>query len=181
MNLYLVRHGQDDESVRGGWCPHGLVEEGKKQSQTLGKLLSDISFDMIFSSDLKRAVETTEIIASYLEETKEVFYTDQLREINNGLLSGMKNELAEVKYPGLYYGSLGYDEPYPLGESPNEFYKRRSNVLHEEIMGLKEENILIVTHGGVINILLHLYHGIPYSNKETKFPIKTGTVTEIVI
>ena len=48
-------------------------------------------------------------------------------------------------------------------------------------MGLKEENILIVTHGGVINILLHLYHGIPYSNKETKFPIKTGTVTEIVI
>jgi len=42
MNLYLVRHGQDNENVRGDWCNHGLIEEGIEQSKILGKNLADI-------------------------------------------------------------------------------------------------------------------------------------------
>ena len=178
MNLYLVRHGQDDESVRGGWCQHGLLEEGVTQSQCLGDELSNISFDIIFSSDLNRAIETTRVILSYQNKT-EVHYTSELREINNGLLSGMKHEEAEEKYPGLYYRTLDFDEKYPLGESPKEFYERVSQFFEKEIFNLKAENILIITHGGVINIVQHLLNNQIYSNKEVKYPIKTGSFVKL--
>ena len=179
MNIFLVRHGQDDESVRGGWCNHGLMPEGIEQSQKLGEELAHTYFDNIFSSDLNRAKETAEIIVSNLDVKTEIEYTKELREINNGLLAGMKNELAEKEYPGLYYKALQYDKQYPLGESPKEFYQRILNFWNEKLLHLNTKNILIVTHGGVINILLHLFNDIPYSNKVTKFPVKTGSVTKI--
>ncbi|MCD5003739.1 histidine phosphatase family protein, partial [Enterococcus saccharolyticus] len=163
MNIYLVRHGQDDESVRGGWCEHGLLDEGKRQSQLLGEKLSEIAFDAIFSSDLTRAVETTEIILSNLVSPLEIYYTSNLREINNGLLAGMKHELAEERFPGLYYKTLAFNERYPLGESPQEFYQRISNYWKKIITNQEKEDILIVTHGGVINIIFHLLNNVPYT------------------
>lgn len=181
MNIYMVRHGQDDETVRGGWCNHGLIEEGIKQSEELGKKLANISFDKIYSSDLTRAVETTKIVLKELTTKLDVRYTDELREINNGLLSGMKHEVAEEKYPGLYYRALKFDEKYPLGESPKEFYKRIEAFWRTELVSLDAENVLIVTHGGVINIMLHIFDELPYSNKETPFSVGTGTFVKIEI
>lgn len=181
MNIYLVRHGQDDETVRGGWCTHGLVKEGVKQSENLGKELSKVSFDKIYSSDLNRAKETTEIILKHLKIKTDAIYTDELREINNGLLSGMKHELAEERFPGLYYSSLQFEEKYPLGESPKEFYERIKSYWDTNVIPLRKENILIVTHGGVINIMLHIFNELTYSNKSTVFPISTGTFVKITL
>lgn len=179
MSIYLVRHGQDDEHVRGGWCNHGLIKEGIEQSENLGNKLSAITFDKIYSSTLNRAIETTNIIQRKLKTKNNVIYTDQLREINNGLLSGMKHEVAEKKYPGLYYSSLEFDEKYPLGESPKEFYNRIDNFWNTEIIPQDKKNILIVTHGGVINIILHIFNDLTYSNKKMIFPIGTGTFVKI--
>ncbi|MDT2840886.1 histidine phosphatase family protein [Vagococcus carniphilus] len=180
MNLYLVRHGQDNENVRGGWCNHGLIEEGIEQSKVLGNSLADIFFDEVYSSDLNRAVETTKIILKMQKnKSNNIVYTDKLREINNGLLAGMKNEVAEKEYPGLYYGSLEFNENYPSGESPEEFYNRIKSFWNVEIIPQNKKNILLVTHGGVINIILHLFNDIAYSNKKVMYPVGTGSFVKI--
>ncbi len=48
----------------------------------------------------------------------------QLREMNNGDLAGMLNDEALERYPGLFFSSLKMNEPYPNGESPNDFFMR---------------------------------------------------------
>ena len=65
MTCYLIRHGKDDETIRGGWCDASLCEEGIEQVKTLAKRLSeDLEFRIssIFTSDLVRAKETAAIL-----------------------------------------------------------------------------------------------------------------------
>lgn len=100
-----------------------LTEEGKIQAMRLAEFLYSQkgTFDIskIVSSDLPRTVSTAKAISYKL---KIPFHVDaRLREMNNGELAGMKNEVASIKYPGLYFNTLKMDEKYPNGESPREF------------------------------------------------------------
>ena len=67
MNIYLVRHGDDDERYRGGWSNLPLIAEGIDKSKKLAEYLvsnqnNSIKTDRIISSDLKRARMTADII-----------------------------------------------------------------------------------------------------------------------
>jgi probable phosphoglycerate mutase len=78
----------------------------------------------------------------------------------------MKNEIAVKRYPGLFWNTLAWDEKYPNGESPKDFYERISYAWHElEKMFSCNENIMLVTHSGVIQVILSLAEGKAYSNK----------------
>ena len=74
----------------------------------------------IYSSDLPRAVQTAEPIAAALNLP--IIALKQFREVNNGDLAGMKNDIANSKYPGLYWDTIEWEEHYPNGESPKEFF-----------------------------------------------------------
>lgn len=168
MYIYLIRHGKDDETVRGGWSNSPLAEEGvlqvKKLVDMLEKHKEAFAIKHIFSSDLPRAVQTAEPIAEMLG--LEVVYQPLFREVNNGDLAGMKNEIAAERYPGLFWNTLAWDEKYPNGESPKDFYERISYAWHElEKMFSCNENIMLVTHSGVIQVILSLVEGKTYSNK----------------
>ena len=80
---------------------------------------------------------------------------DLINRINNGDLAGMPNTVAEVKYPGLYFNTLGMEERYPNGESPVDFFNRIYNLFAKFVSqnGNNDENIIVVTHSGVINII----------------------------
>jgi len=123
MICYLVRHGKDDETVRGGWSLSGLVDEGKRQVKHLVDYIlenkSALQIEKLYSSDLPRAVETVIPIASALNLT--VDYLPEFRETNNGILAGMPNDIANEQFPGLYWSALEWDEAYPQGESPRMF------------------------------------------------------------
>ncbi len=70
------------------------------------------------------------------------------------------------------------DERYPGGESPREFFLRIREWFTEacaEWTG-KEGGILIVTHGGVINVIYHLVKGLEWSNQNRSFPAGNGSV-----
>lgn len=170
MKIYIVRHGQGDDSVRGGWSNTPLTEQGIEQVQCLAKEIHNnylkYNIGIIFSSDLLRARQTAEIISSKLENV-DVVFKEELREVNNGILSGMKNEIAESLYPNLYWRNLEWEESYPDGESPKEFYNRVSEYFDTFIKQIKsyDKNILIVTHGGVINIIKSIINNEEYSNK----------------
>ena len=133
MQAIFVRHGKDDECYRGGWSQLDLTEEGRAQAKALaarlGERRGELAIGQILSSDLPRAMATAQILA---QELKLPVQTEpRLREIDNGVLAGMLNETALERYPGLYFRSLGMDEAYPEGESPNAFYRRSRDWLED--------------------------------------------------
>lgn len=179
MTIYLVRHGKEEEGFRGGWSQRGLADEGKKQAQILAEYLHEnkerFNFTRIISSDLNRSKETAFYIAKKSEMKVEL--DQKWREHNNGIMAGMLNEKAETAFPGLYFNTLGMDERYPGGESPREFLYRIEKTFYKLVdeVSAKNEDILVVTHGGVINIIYHLIEEIEWSNKNKIF--KSGNTS----
>jgi len=92
LKCYLIRHGRDDDNVRGGWSQASLTDEGKEQSLQLAKKISDNSlwFNIkhIFSSDLPRAMQTAKLISDALNLS--VNQLEQFREVNNGIFPECK-------------------------------------------------------------------------------------------
>lgn len=164
MRIYLVRHGKDQEGIRGGWSDQPLTEEGYRQARSLAEYV-DFPVDAIYSSDLPRAMQTAEPIAEKL--SLPICKRPEFRETNNGELAGMKNQLALVRYPGLFWNTLGWEERYPGGESPREFYERICrawDTFQNEVL-TSGENVILVTHSGVIQVIRCVLRGQPYSNK----------------
>ena len=167
MICYLCRHGKDDDTVRGGWSRSPLTDEGVAQAAELADFVqrNDLGIQYIYSSDLPRAMQTAEAVAETL--SLPIIPMPAFRETNNGVLAGMKNELAAVNYPGLYWNTLDWEQQYPGGESPREFYERICRAwedFQKEILS-RNENVLLVTHGGVIHVILSIVKGEVYTNQ----------------
>ncbi|VTR36146.1 phosphoglycerate mutase [Actinobacillus pleuropneumoniae] len=176
MAIYLVRHGQDEEGYRGGWSQRGLIDEGIRQAEKLGQYLyehhHEYNIDRIVCSDLQRANQTASILADKL--SLPFLSSEDWREMNNGLLAGIPNSLAAEKFPGLYFSRLRMDERYPGGESPLENFRRIKDTFtrlcQDQESANHHENVLVVTHGGVINIIYHLIKDMAWTNKNRFFP-----------
>ena len=100
----------------------------------------------------------------------------EFREVNNGILAGMKNDLAAETFPGLYWNTLDWEERYPGGESPQEFYERVCEAWNRFQCSALEhtENVLLVTHGGVIQVILSIVNGEEYSNRKALRKIRNA-------
>lgn len=187
MKLILVRHGQSLWNLENrftGWCDVDLTEQGKKEARTSGKMLKEqnINFDIAYTSYLKRAQETLEII---LQETKQVPIkkTWMLNERHYGALQGMnKDEARKIfgeeqvhlfrRSANTYPPSLSKEDKQnpafdllykdvdkqnlPLTENLNDVVIRVSNYYNEEIkQQLKQnKNILVVAHGNTLRALI---------------------------
>lgn len=182
MKIFLVRHGADEEGFRGGWSKRGLIEQGVLQSRRLGEYLhryqDEYGIRTMMSSDLTRAVETTrEMERSF---NQEAIYSQDWREMNNGYLAGMPNQEADTRYPGVYFNTLGMDAPFPGGETPKHFYNRITKAFESLCMKLEcqevKSNVLLVTHGGVVNVLYYHLNGQEWTNKSPFFPIDNTSV-----
>ena len=171
------------ETIEDGWSSMPLIEEGEEQAKIIGNYLKEkqeeYKLEKIISSDLLRARQTADIINSFLDLPIE--YTDKLREMNNGDIAGMLNAEVERLYPGLYYNTLEIDERYPGGESPIEFFERIKKNFFDIISENENvENLLIVTHSGVINILYHIIKNEEWSNKKKGYPAANLGIHRIV-
>lgn len=184
MICYLVRHGADDDTVRGGWSASPLTELGISQVEQLSaRLTADARFCAahIYTSDLPRAKQTAEILAVALNLP--VTELPLFRETNNGELAGMDNDLANQKYPGLYWSALAWDEHYPGGESPRDFFDRIERAWLAFKAQLQEggENVMLVTHAGVINAIACIENNTAYTNKHLSYPTKNAEMVAIQI
>ena len=147
-----------------------------EQAKQLAKHLKDnnLTYQIahIISSDLTRTLTTANIISCEL--CLPIQKDFQIRETNNGDLAGILNDTALKQYPGLFFSSLEMDEAYPNGESPNDFYLRIKKWFSDFTSNYRnvKGNILVVTHGGVINVVYHLVKDIEWNNKGRVF--KTG-------
>ncbi len=148
--IYFLRHGEDDEGYVGGWSNAELTETGRKQVQEICTFLGKLPIRRIVSSDIKRARMTASIVGEYLNLPVE--YSSSFRELDKGLLTGLKKEEANRLYPDFQSG-VPVDQKYPNGESMMDLYERIKELL-KEIEGW--DQVLIVTHRGVINMIYFL-------------------------
>lgn len=162
MKIYLLRHGQTNINRDGkyqGLIDKDLNEFGRKQAELLGERLKKYSIDIIYSSDLKRVIETSEIINKYIN--KEIIVKEQLREINMGkwdTLTIDERYLSHGDY-AIEWAKHLKDLPYPEGECGEDVCWRAIKVI-DEIIKLPYENVAVVTSGGIIAILLSKFLGL---------------------
>ncbi len=164
MKIYLFRHGETDWNkvlrCQGHIMdpPIHLNDKGRDQARETAKILRDKNLDVIFSSDLHRALDTAEIIANVYDI--EIIQDERLRETNFGDLQGTIYDGESDKY--FKDGSLSF----PGGESLNEAKQRVQDFLMEMISTYDYENVGIASHGGVIGNLKSSLIGEPYKHVE---------------
>jgi len=183
MICTLIRHGADDGTLRGGWSASPLTDAGVEQARRCAARMAGqgIAADAIYTSDLPRARQTADILAAALGVP--VRERPCFREANNGVLAGMDNALAAERYPGLFWNTLDWEQRYPGGESPREFYERIAEAWQafKEEIRRGERDVILVTHGGVISAIRCMEAGLPCSNKSNPFPVGNGETVEIAI
>jgi len=152
-DVYLVRHGETPWNKLGrfqGCTDLELTEDGIKQAQCLKKRF-DGDFDYIFSSPLKRALQTANIICE--DTQKKPIITEGIREINFGSWEGLTLEEIKVKYPEDLYAWRNDEEigPFTGGElSTKNASIRGKNTILEIVKQYEGSKIIIVAHGGII-------------------------------
>jgi probable phosphoglycerate mutase len=129
MQLLLIRHGESQANSEGrlqGQFDSPLTGVGRAQARALAeRLLSEAwRVGTIHSSDLRRAAETAEILASWLEAR--VVLDDRLREYDVGVLTGVVWRDVESLYPDIWHGFHHSREWVPIpGEEGNRVFRAR--------------------------------------------------------
>lgn len=173
--IYLMRHGQDDESFIGGWSDVNLIPEGINDVRVNAQWIKDnLNIKKIVCSDIYRAYYTASIVNEYLDVPLEK--SDMFREQSKGLLNGMPRDQAKIEY-GKFLEHVDKSTVYPQGESLEQLYFRIKNIL--DIVKNMDDNTLIVTHRGVINMFYYLLRDIPLDMNKTQFNVTPASVHEL--
>ena len=164
MIITLVRHGEVDEAYHRCYNGHNnitLSPKGREEAQALSKVLQHQTYDAIYSSDLKRCIETTEHIISIHAPLHPFtpIYTQDLREKSWGRHEGMTFE-AIVHRDGLVYKNFEQWITTLDGEPYNLYISRIKVFFTQTLPQTPYNNVLVVTHAGVIRVLMHLLQNI---------------------
>jgi broad specificity phosphatase PhoE len=144
MKLIIVRHGETEENKAGilqGHLPGTLSHEGIDQGKRLANRLKDEKIDAIFSSDLKRAADTANLIGEYHPRLK-IKHTKELREGSAGSWTG-----------GPSHG-LDWDNRPSDSESIEQMKVRAKRFLDKLFEDDNKKTVLLVSHAGFIRVLI---------------------------
>lgn len=174
--IYLMRHGQDDETYVGGWSDVSLLPEGREEVRLSALWVKDnLDIKKIMCSDVHRAVESASIVSEILEIPYEL--NPNLREQNKGLLNGIPKEIAYNDFPGFMDGEVTIDTVFPEGESLRGLYERMKKYIDTLIN--MEDDTLLVTHRGVINMIYFLLNDKELDMDKKQFGVSTASIHEI--
>ncbi len=161
--LCLVRHGETPWNAERRLQGHLDIElnaNGLAQAQHTARTLAGTRFAAIYSSDLQRARQTAEAIAHRCELP--VHIDPRLRERHYGAFQGLTYEEAESRYPEAYacFKARVGEFPFPGdGESLTGFAARIRTALDAIAARHAGAQVLVVTHGGVLDIAHRLATG----------------------
>ena len=164
--IILVRHGETEWNVKEvfrGRIDIELNETGLKQAQPLAKYLSDIKIDAIYSSPLRRALTTAEIIASYHKLKVEI--APGLIDFDYGEWQGLPHQEVRDKYGRLYAQWINCPDrvKMPAGESLDEVRKRAMKVV-DRVITKYEGSVVLVSHRVVNKVLICALLGLDNSH-----------------
>ncbi len=164
MKLYLIRHGETDwnaEKRLQGSIDTELNAVGRAQAEAFIPSLESVGITLIYSSNLKRALQTAEILAHALAVPLSV--DERLRECSFGTIEGLTLDELAAQHGGKqsdFFGNDGQDYDFrdKGGEDRNGVIERQLSFL-SEIKECGADAVLLVGHGTSFNSLLsHLGH-----------------------
>jgi probable phosphoglycerate mutase len=160
----LVRHGETDWNASHRLQGHtdiNLNSHGLAQAKQLAKALKKINlqFDVLYTSDLQRAEQTAKPIEILYEVT--AIKHSALRERHLGALQGLTTKEAPTLEPELWKSHLSRSlhEELRGGESIPQFASRINLVLEEMRQKHSGKTILLVSHGGALDMMYRLSSG----------------------
>ncbi|MBN2072839.1 MAG: alpha-ribazole phosphatase [Actinobacteria bacterium] len=186
VKLFLIRHGQTEWNKEGryqGGMDTELTGTGIEQAKLAAEYLSQVDFSNIYSSPLKRAVDTAEIISR--GESHRIIVRDDLREMNFGRWEGLKFSEINNQYNEDYQNWLRdpYNNRPAGGESFEELsiraLREADNIVAENENKI-ESSVAVITHGGVILALLVCWLQIPVSRWKSIIQ-RQGAINVVVI
>ena len=156
--MLLVRHGQStwnrEHRIQGQLDPP-LSEEGRRQAERVAQRFAGRRLAGSYSSDLKRAFQTAQAIQAVSGISPEPMAG--LREIYLGEWEGLHTEELAERFPGAW--ARWHDEPdwdlVPGGEGAAPFETRVSATMDSILERHQHGDVVVVTHGGVIQAALH--------------------------
>ncbi len=169
--IYLVRHGQTDFNlkgiVQGSGIDSSLNETGLRQAELFYTYFKDVPFDKIYTSTLKRSVES---VQKFIDAGIPYTQLSGLNEINWGYREGIEITPEEdAYYHGVIKSWRDGDTTLRIegGESPQDVYDRQKEALTHILSHTEENTILICMHGRAMRILLCqlLHYPLKYMDK----------------
>ena len=162
--LVLVRHGQSEWNAKNlftGWKDPGLTKVGEKEADNAGALIKErnIKFSMMFTSVLKRAQITGQMILEGIDQTSiKIVKNQALNERDYGDLAGLNKDDARKEWgeEQVHIWRRSYDIPPPRGESLKNTAERVLPYFNKEILPklIQGENILVAAHGNSLRSLV---------------------------
>lgn len=157
MKIFLIRHGETTGDVEdrygGGGYDDSLTQTGIEQVTHTAQQLRDKGIQIIFSSPLKRASESANIIAQIVGCSIE--YVGPLKERIKGVIQGLTKQEALERYPDVVALHDNVHNTLPGGE-PFEDFKKRVVESFGHITQSSYDTVAVLTHAGpIMRILAH--------------------------
>jgi broad specificity phosphatase PhoE len=174
--ILLARHGETDWNRDGrfqGWADPPLNATGRAQAVDLAVALMAEELAGVYSSPLRRAYETAEVVAA--SRGLEPVTVDALREVDVGSWSGLSRAEIEQRFPEQYARWLDYGQGWEDGETYEQMVDRVVGALQELAEARDGERILAVTHGGPMRAASAFADRVSYAEARRRSPVVGNT------
>ena len=196
-NILLIRHGQSEWNKLNlftGFKNIELSEQGIEEANKAGQNFKnlDIKFNIVFTSELKRAQETAKIILqnldqwNFLNNEGKIISNINLNERDYGDLTGLNKKETAEKFgeEQVHKWRRGYSDQPPNGESLEDVVRRVTKYFEEvikpAIQSDENGNILIAAHGNSLRALL-IVMNIYEPNNINSVELSTGVPIHIIL
>ena len=169
--ILRARHGETDGNREGRFQGHAdppLNETGREQALTLAGVLAGRELAAVYSSPLRRALETAQVVAAAYR--LEPVLVEGLREVDVGAWSGLTRAEVEQRFPEQYARWLDYGQGWEDGETYAAMGGRAVAALLEIAAAHEGERALAVTHGGPIRAACAFAAGSTYAEARRTGP-----------
>ncbi|MFA5576065.1 MAG: histidine phosphatase family protein [Tissierellaceae bacterium] len=155
--IYLIRHGESEWNILHkiqGQKNVPLTEHGREQARQLGNRLINENIDIIYSSDLSRALETATTISKLMR--KPAIKAKEIREINFGPWEGLTIEEIKQKHRQDYCTWLKEPDKLKLegGETLAMLEERVMEFMDNVLNNNNSKNIAIVSHSATLKVII---------------------------
>ncbi len=195
-NILLIRHGQSEWNKLNlftGFKNIELSEQGIEEANKAGQNFKnlDIKFNIVFTSELKRAQETAKIILQnldqwdFLNNEGKIVSNINLNERDYGDLTGLNKKETAEKFgeEQVHKWRRGYSDQPPNGESLEDVVRRVTKYFEETIKPAiqsdENDNILIAAHGNSLRALL-IVMNIYEPNNINSVELSTGVPIHVI-
>ncbi len=177
--LLLIRHAQTEWNIQRRFQGHGdspITEEGQEQLQRLKSRLAGLEFDVVYSSDLRRTMETSKMLSG-----KQRVEEPRLRERGVGILEGLNLEQIMAEHAEAFRAFRSGDKDHQIegGESLQIALNRAWTFLEEMPEKHPGAELAAVSHAGLIRLVCKQILGLAL-DAPNFFQIPNTSLTQLV-